>query len=380
MEKGFWKNYKSHILFSGLILGFVLVFYFAGEIILPFIIGLIGAAAFNPVIKKIQKIIPSRNLAVSTFLILIVGLFAGSMVFFGSLVVKDLERFNNAFVVFADNNSEGIDEITNEVKTYINKIYSEVNLEKVMEDTKMDSIGLNTESIASSLSKITSFFSSDGETGEVDRSYNWLVIILYAIGYFIAIIYSYEYFVSRYDRYFGGNKRQNKYLKGIINDFNVTFTTYFVQRSKVVFISTILFIACFLIIGIPGAIILGVIAGLLCYISHFHFITLIPLSLSCWALSIEQDQSFLLFFGLVVALFIIVSILEEMVFFPKIMKGVSNMNPAIMLISFVFWGAVFGTVGLVIALPLTTMVLLYLDRLLRSKELKEVTEGTSLET
>jgi predicted PurR-regulated permease PerM len=368
MELSNLKKYKSHLIFSGLILTFVIAFYYAGEIILPFILGLIGAAIFNPAIKKIQKLIPNRSVSVTVLLTMIVGLFVGSIMLFSSLIVNDFKRFNEAFVIFADNNSEGIDEVTNEVKNYISKIYSEVDLEKAIGETNIDSLALDAETIAASVSKLTSFFSSDAETVEVDRSYNWFLIVIYSVGYFIMIIYSYPYFESRYQRYFGQSEKTNKYLTSIIQDFNVTFTTYFRQRTKVVLICSFVFIVAFLIIGIPGAIILGVVAGILCYVSHFHFLALIPLSLSCWALSIEQGQSFLLYFGIVFGLFIIIAVLEELVFFPKIMKGVANMNSAIMFVSIAFWTYVFGGVGLVIALPLTTVILIYIDRLLRNRE------------
>jgi len=47
------------------------------------------------------------------------------------------------------------------------------------------------------------------------------------------------------------------------------------------------------------------------------------------------------------------------------MKIVSGMNPAIMLLSFTLWIYVFGGfVGTIVALPLTQLVMIILDRLL----------------
>ena len=113
---------------------------------------------------------------------------------------------------------------------------------------------------------------------------------------------------------------------------------------------------------LPGAIVLGGLAGVLCYASHFHYYALLPLSLSCWVLSVENNQSFFLYFGLITFVFIIVSILEELVFFPKIMKGVSSMNPAIMMLSFCVFNFLFGTIGILIALPITAVLLLYSNK------------------
>ena len=362
------KKYKSHIIFFSLLSIFILVFYYIGETILPFIIGLLLAYALNPFIKKIQKIIPNRNLAVTFFLFVAVVFIMGSIWGFGNHIVNDFKRLNNAFVTFVDDNSEDIDKTSSKIKSYIEKIYPQKELEKQLSiESRIDSLNLDSETIKESLSNITSFLGSNEEENEDNNlNYNWFLIIIYSLGYFIYIIYTYNYFENRFEKYFGKKqkKQSNKFLNEMINDFNNTFSTYFRQRSKVVIISSLIFIISFLIIGIPGAIILGIIAGLLCYISHFHYLALIPLLLSCWALSIEQNHSFFLYLALVFAVLIIVSILEELVFFPKIMKDVSSMNPAIMMISLSIWSYVFGTVGLLIALPLTTVLLIYLDRIL----------------
>ncbi|WP_405206342.1 AI-2E family transporter [Aquimarina sp. LLG6339-5] len=360
------RKYKSHIIFFCLLLLFIIVFYYIGEIILPFIIGLILAYFIDPIINTIQKSIPNRNLAVTFFLIVSAGIFLCFIFLFGNQITHDFKRLNNGFTVFAENNSDTIDATGNKVKSYIQKIYSEVESISATEEIKLstDTFNLDMETISESLSKITSFLQSNSTDDINNQGFNWFLILLYSIGYFICIIYTYSYFETQFDKYFGGNQKQNHFFDDIIKNFKQTFLTYFRQRTKVVMISSIILTVSFLIIGIPGAIILGIIAGLLCYISHFHYLALIPLSLSCWALSIEQQQSFFIFFGLVLLIFIIISILEELVFFPFIMKGVSSMNPAIMMVSFSLWTYIFGIAGLLIALPLTSMLLIYLDSVL----------------
>ena len=135
-------------------------------------------------------------------------------------------------------------------------------------------------------------------------------------------------------------------------------------------INILIFLLSFLIMDLPGAIIIAVIAGLLSYASHFHYLSLPLIGIGCWVLSEESDASFFLYFGIVLAIFIIVSILEETLYFDKIMDSVNGMNPAIMVFAFSLWIFVFGSfVGTIIALPLTQLIMIYLDRLmLYSKE------------
>ena len=366
------KKYTSQIRFISILLVLLGMFFFMGEIILPFIIGLLLAYVSNPVVKRIQRIIPNRSIAVSTFLIIAIAFFIGSVSFLGIHVVNDVKRLSNAFISFSENNSETIDKTSQKIKSYIEIIYPRDTINKSLNfESITDSLSNNSEVISETLSEITSFISSPSKEGEDSSSAspNWLIIFTYSVIYFLYILYTYPYFDGKFNKYFGGEKSRYPYLNELKTTFNSVMSTYMRQRSLVVLICIVIFIGAFSVIGLPGAIILGVFTGILCYVSHFHYYTLIPLSLSCWVLSIEQGHSFFLYFGVLIALFIIVSILEELIFFPKIMKGVSNMNPAIMMLSLIVCNYLFGITGLLIALPLTSVFLIYLDKLLMHQKL-----------
>jgi predicted PurR-regulated permease PerM len=47
---------------------------------------------------------------------------------------------------------------------------------------------------------------------------------------------------------------------------------------------------------------------------------------------------------------------------PKIMGKVTGLNPAIILLSLSVWGSLLGMVGVIIALPMTTLVISYYKR------------------
>ena len=364
------KNYKPYLISFAVIVAAIILFYFIGEIVLPFIIGLLGAYFVSPIIKKIQHFIPNRNIAVSAFLVGFTALFIGIIMIFGTEIVSDFKRLNNAFETFADNNHEKIDESNEVIKSYIQKIYSidEVQEGLNQSEAEKDSLAVNgLEDAKGALSGIMSFLGSgDGSQAEPEQnSFNWIIIFISSIAYFIYILFSFKYFEDKISHYFGSTATKNKGVQQFVNDFKRIFLEYFRKRTKVVLSCTLIFITSFLLLNLPGAIILGLIAGLLCYIAHFHYWTLIPISLSCWVLAIENDTHFLVFFGIIVALFIVISVLEEFVFTPIIMKDFNGLNPAIMIVSFAIWTHVFGsTFGILIALPLTTVMLIYLDRLL----------------
>ncbi|MFT5777623.1 MAG: putative PurR-regulated permease PerM [Crocinitomicaceae bacterium] len=362
------KNYKQHIIFLSIIAVLLVTLYFLAQIILPFFIGLVAAYYFNRIIVKLRKYIPNRNLATTLVITVSIAIFALSIGLFGKHVVHDFKRISNAFKTYAETNSEDIDATRNQVKSYIEKIYSQVEIEQQLNaqaDTS-NSPKLDSETLKEGFAAITSFMGSSEDAKESSgHDLNWFLIFIYSFGYFFCIVYTYEYFEQKFKKYFSVRKNRPKYLDGLLLDFKNIFLTYFRQRTKIVLICMAIFMTTFIIMGVPGAILLGLVGGLLCYIPHFHYLTLLPLSLCCWVLSIELDANFFLFYGIIIGIFIVVSVLEELVFFPKIMKGVSSMNPAIMMLSYILWSYIFGaTTGILIALPLSTLLLLYMDKIL----------------
>ncbi len=112
----------------------------------------------------------------------------------------------------------------------------------------------------------------------------------------------------------------------------------------------------------PGMILLTVVIVLLSYIPYMQYLVLIPLSIGCLVLSIENDQSFLLFFGIVAGVFILASIIEELVLNPWIMEKNIGMNPVIMILALSIWSYLLGLQGLLIGIPMTSILLIYLRR------------------
>ena len=366
------NKYKSQIRIGIVLIVLLIVFLFVGEIILPFLIGLFLAYISNSLIKKIQRTIRNRDLAVTAFLFIGISVSMGFVLLMGNLVINDVQRLNNAFVSFSNDNSDKIDETSKTIKTYIAKIYPEESLNIPLDfETVTDSLSNNSEIITKAFSGVSSFFTSSNDiVPESSASLSWWTIIPFSIVYYLYILYTFPYFSDKFNKYLGEEKNRMPYLAELKIVFKRVMSTYMKQRTIIVLICSTIFITFFSVIGLPGAIILGGIAGLLCYVSHFHYYVLLPISLSCWVLSVENDQSFFLYFGLVIAIFILVSILEELLFFPKIMKGVSKMNPAIMMLSFCVFSYLFGTIGIFIALPVTVILLIFLDRALILRKLE----------
>jgi len=70
----------------------------------------------------------------------------------------------------------------------------------------------------------------------------------------------------------------------------------------------------------------------------------------------------------VLAVFAAVQIIQDAFLVPKIMGKITGLNPAIILLSLSIWGSLLGMLGMIIALPLTTLMLSYYQRFIIHKE------------
>ena len=82
----------------------------------------------------------------------------------------------------------------------------------------------------------------------------------------------------------------------------------------------------------------------------------------------DTGHNFWMIFGGALLVFIIVQIITDMIITPKIMGKAMGLNPAMLLLSLSIWGALLGFIGLIIALPLTTIIIAYWKRYVTKDE------------
>jgi predicted PurR-regulated permease PerM len=58
----------------------------------------------------------------------------------------------------------------------------------------------------------------------------------------------------------------------------------------------------------------------------------------------------------------VVQTIQDVILTPKIMGKVSGLNSAIILLSLSIWGSLLGILGMIIAIPLTTLLITYYQR------------------
>lgn len=367
------EKVKAYLTGGALLVTLILLIHFVGEIVLPFIFAVFLAYLINPIIVKMQTKIPNRNVAITTFLAGAVTIIVCILFFFGSYFIKDTKRLIGAVDTFVEQHEDQIREARNSISNFVDGVYESDLVQNEIKSLDTMSTEGREQDLTAALEKAYSLLSgpenTKGEEDNKEADWNGFVMFVFTLVYTVMILYTYEYFQMKYERYMKGRKPINSRLHSVWLNFTAVFLVYFRQRTKVVLISMAIFILAFTIMDLPGAIVIGILTGLLTYASEFHYLSLPVVAIGCWVLSVETNLHFMLFFGIVLGVYALVSALEETVFFNRIMKSVSGMNPAITILAFSFWVYVLGGfVGTILALPLTQLVLIYLDRILEHQK------------
>ena len=107
---------------------------------------------------------------------------------------------------------------------------------------------------------------------------------------------------------------------------------------------------------------LGILVGILSLIPYVHGLAFIPMVFLSLLKAADTGQNFWIIFASATAVFIVVQVITDMVLTPKIMGKAMSLNPAVILLSLSVWGALLGFIGLIVALPLTTLIIAYYQR------------------
>ena len=197
-------------------------------------------------------------------------------------------------------------------------------------------------------------------------------VALSVLGVFVVLLYmffilvDYEKICQGWVNLIPAGKRN--FASMVVQDVKNGMNAYFRGQSLIALIVGILFSIGFLIIDFPLAIGLGLFIGFLNLVPYMQLFGFIPTILLAILKATETGESFWFIMLCALAVFAVVQLIQDMYLTPRIMGHVMGLNPAIILLSLSIWGSLMGIIGLIIALPLTTLLLSYYRRFI----LKEV--------
>ncbi len=319
---------------------------YLSPVLMPFVVGFILAYLIEPLVEWLQRRgrIKARGIAVVVALVIVIAVIAGLCWLIIPYLVDEFGTMSKQLAAYAKS-SLNVPYIPVEINDFIQQY---IDVEKINEIfSKQQWMDLINKAASGAWSVV------GGTMSVIFSIVSWFIVLLYM--FFILLDF------NKLSRAFKGaipSKYRRMALR-IFGDVADTMSRYFRGQAAVSFFVGVVFAIEFYIIGLPMAIAFGMFVGLLNMVPYLQLISIPIAAFLCLVDTAATGGSFWVMFGWVIAAYVICQIIQDMVLIPTIMKNQMGLNPAIIFLSLSLWVYVMGFIGLIIGLPLTTLIISY---------------------
>lgn len=323
-------------------------------VLLPFFVSFLLAYVLDPIVGFIQTKCRVRNraLAVCVTLLLAVSIVVGAVAALRKPVTEQVNAawtgFQNYIAAFNIN-----DYVSAETQEKLLQWQTEWDWQSILANPEL------TNSIKNLIPSIGNWI-----TGGLSWMSELLVVFI-GFMYLIFLMIDFPNIRANYSRFIPRKIRPKVVM--LMGDIDRNMNAYFRGQATVATCVGILFAIGFTIIGMPMGIAMGLIIGLLNMVPYMQALGIPPCIVLCLIQSAQTGQPVWLTLLMMAAVFVVVQTIQDMVLTPKIMGDVTGMSPAAILLSLSIWGALCGVIGMIIALPITTLIISYYDRFIANR-------------
>ncbi|MBF0198548.1 MAG: AI-2E family transporter [Planctomycetes bacterium] len=340
------------------VLFFIGLIYLLGllsDVLIPFAVAMVMAYFINPLVKRCNNVIKHRALSVAVSLALILLMGIGCLFLVVPAVTQEVVHMAKLLNEVA-NNSELAQKASSrlgpELWHNIREQVKGLDVLKFYDSGKLDQF----LTITMQKALPTMLGAIEGTTSILLSMLGMVVILLYLV----FILLDYSKVMTGWHDLLPTHVSEN--IVSFLGEFDEAMNRYFRAQAFVAFLVGIFFSIGFSLIGLPLAILLGMFIGLLNLIPYMQMFGFIPAFFLAIVYALETGQSFSSVMGLVVLVFVVVQIIQDAILVPRIMGKVTGLSPAIILLSLSIWGKLLGLLGLIIALPMTCLLLTWYRR------------------
>ena len=319
---------------------FVWLINYLKNVLLPFCVACLIAYVLEPVVAFQQKHLKLKSRVIPVFLtlletIIIVGGLACIII---PSAMNEIEQLDNLIKTSTDHTSAFL---PSDVQDYLTQ---NLNPEKLKQY-------LDPQQITEIFSKGTSVLSATIDV--IMHTVEWLLTFIYVI----FIMLDYRQIMNGFRKIVPPRYRSKVYP--IADDIKTNMDRYFRSQALIAACAALFYCIGFSIVGLPLAIVMGLTVGILYMIPYVQYITLVPVALLCYLDSLTGANSFWTEFGKCIIVYVISQSICDYLLTPKIMGKTLGLNPAIILLSLSVWGTLLGIIGMIIALPITALLIAY---------------------
>lgn len=318
-------------------------------VLLPFLVGCLIAYIFEPFVQFNRRLLNLRGRIIATFVTLFEIFFIICAVSYMviPLIINEASQMASILKAYSESRRT-VDYIPEEVLDFLRRNLDFEYIASMLSHEEWARMA--EETLTASWSVIT------GSISLLMSVFSWAIVLLYVV--FIMI--DYERISAGFRRMVMPKYRRIVFKIG--SDVKRSMNLYFRGQALIAFIVGILFSIGFLIIGLPLAVVIGMFIGLLNMVPYLQLVSILPVTLVCLVASVGGETGFWVLIGQSLLVYIIVQAIQDLILTPRIIGKAMSMNPAIIFLSLSVWGTLLGFIGLIIAIPLTTLLMAYYDQ------------------
>ena len=344
-EINFDRFVRGLIFMTVLVAGYFLVCYLS-PVLLPFVVAWAFAYILYPVVNFFQYKcrLHFRMLSILVTLVIVIGIISTLLYLAIPVMLEELLHLKDVAIAYVSGGT-GADSLPEVVQKFIRENSDKLRIERLLNEKDLMS------GLKEALPKVWNMLLS---TANVLIS---IVSSLIALLYLVFMLNDYDRVKKGWIRFVPKSKRSM--AKKIVSDIDNGMSGYFRGQALVALANCVLFSVGFIIIGFPMPVGLGVFIGLISFIPYVQLLGFFPATVLAILCSVDTGRNFWMLMLGVIAVYCIVQVLQDSIITPHIMGKILGLRPAVVLLSLTVWGYLLGIIGLIIALPLTQILISY---------------------
>lgn len=344
---------------AGLLWGAITTLGYLSDVLIPFAVALLLAYILNPLVHRVQRLVKSRGLAIGLTLVSFVVVIGGLCWVVVPLMGREVAHMGRLISDLVSN-SRLAEQAANRLPPDLwQALRDYFNTPEVRDFFRTDSF---ISMAQAALRRVL-----PGLMGIISGTYSVvmaLVVPAVVLLYLIFLLMDFQKVRVAWKEMIPPQYRES--VVSFVEEFDLAMNRYFRGQTTIAGILGILFATGFSMVGLPMGILLGIFVGLLNLVPYLQLLGLIPAVILAAIHALETGQSFWVVMGLTGLVFLVVQVIQDAVLVPRILGKAMGLSPAVMLLSLSVWGKLLGMLGLLIALPMTCLVLAYYRRLVLS--------------
>lgn len=314
------------------------------HVLLPFAVAALVAYMMEPWVRYNQRKMHLKSRCVAVLITCgeIIVVFGIMCLIFIPLVENECAQLSDMLDKYARNGHPGIGHFPETIHRFV-------------------STRLDIDTIASKLDNVNTMSALRGMWDALSSGLNEILALL---GWVIAIVY--VFFISldlnkyRSDFYRYMPRRWLPAAKSVAHDVSWTMNRYFRNQALISLITGLCYVVGFSIVGIPMAVAIGLVNCVLFMVPYLVYVSVVPVTVMCIFHAIDTGADFWTIWLECVAVYAAVEAFSDLFLTPRIMGKAMGLNPAVILLALSVWGTLLGVLGMVIALPATTIMIKWL--------------------